>query len=501
MKYDVLIIGSGMGGLICGDVLSRQGLRVCILEKNKQLGGSLQIFSRRKVLFDSGVHYLGGLAPGQNLYQIFKYLGLMEKLRLEKMDPGFDRILVGDDPKEYVLSQGYDAFIARLSADFPGEEKAITLYCDQLRAICAKFPMYQLQMDADGTGKEEVLPISAKNFIESLTANKTLRAVLAGTNMLYAGSGEETPLYVHALILNSYIESAWRCVDGGSQIARLLAANIRDRGGEIFSNHEVKKILTDEAAVTGVELTDGRRLEADKYISNIHPAATLRMTDSAIIRPMTRTRFENLRPTVSSFIVNIVFKKDCYPYIKHNYYYHAEGQLWDMDRYTEADWPRGYALYMSPTADTREFADGMTIFAYMRYEEMRPWAESFNTVSHKNDRGEDYARFKERKAEQLLQTVYARFPAIKDCIDTYYTSTPLSYRDYIGTDDGNLYGAAKNFRDPYSTRIETRTKLPNLFLTGQHLNLHGILGAAISGLVTCAAVTGSSGFIEKINHA
>ena len=501
MRYDVLIIGSGMGGLICGDVLGRQGLRVCILEKNKQLGGSLQIFSRNKVLFDSGVHYLGGLAPGQNLYQIFKYLGLMDKLILEQMDPGFDRILVEGDPKEYILSQGYDAFIARLSTDFPGEEKAIVRYCNQLRSTCLKFPMYQLRMDPDADEKESVLSISAKNFIESLTENKTLRAVLAGNNMLYAGSGEETPLYVHALILNSYIESAWRCVDGGSQIARLLAANIRERGGDIFSNQEVKKILTDKVSVTGVELADGRVLQADNYISNIHPAATLRMTDSAMIRPMTRVRFENLRPTVSSFIVNIVFKKDCYKYVKHNYYYHAAGHLWEMDRYTERDWPRGYALYMSPTANTGEFADGMTIFAYMRYDEMLPWADSFNTVADKNDRGEDYALFKKRKADQLLQAVYKRFPAIENCIETFYTSTPLSYRDYIGTDDGNLYGAAKNFRDPYSTRIETRTKLPNLFLTGQHLNLHGILGAAISGLVTCAAVTGKTDFIENIRHA
>lgn len=501
MRYDVLIIGSGMGGLICGDVLSRQGLRVCILEKNKQLGGSLQVFSRDRVLFDSGVHYLGGLEPGQNLYQIFKYLGLMDRLKLERMDPDFDHILIGNDPKEYVLSQGYDNFIAALSADFPEEEKAVRTYCDEVRHICAQFPMYQLRMDSSRNEKDEVLPISASRFIESITENKKLRAVLAGNNMLYAGSGDDTPLYVHALILNSYIESAWRCVDGGFQIARLMAANIRKNGGDIFSNQEVVKIATAGQEVTGVQLADGRQLQANTYISNIHPAATLRMTDSPLIRPMTRIRYENLRPTVSSFIVNIIFKKHCFPYVKHNYYYHDEGRLWEMDRYTADDWPRGYALYMSPSADSGEFAEGMTIFAYMRYEEMLPWAASFNTVGNKNDRGEDYRQFKSKKAAQLLAAVSNRFPSLSGCIDTYYTSTPLTYRDYIGTDDGNLYGPAKNFRDPYNTRIETRTKLSNLFLTGQHLNLHGILGAAISGLVTCAAVTGKTDFIEKIRHA
>jgi all-trans-retinol 13,14-reductase len=52
--------------------------------KNKQLGGCLQIYVRDKVIFDSGVHYIGGLEKGQTLFQIFKWLGLMEKLKLEK---------------------------------------------------------------------------------------------------------------------------------------------------------------------------------------------------------------------------------------------------------------------------------------------------------------------------------------------------------------------------------------------------------------------------------
>ena len=87
-KFDVLIIGTGMGGLVCGNILSREGYSVCMVEKNKQIGGCLQIYVRDKVIFDSGVHYIGALDKGQNLYQIFKWLGLMDKLKLEKMDPG-----------------------------------------------------------------------------------------------------------------------------------------------------------------------------------------------------------------------------------------------------------------------------------------------------------------------------------------------------------------------------------------------------------------------------
>jgi all-trans-retinol 13,14-reductase len=124
-KFDVIIIGTGMGGLVCGNILAKEGYSVCMVEKNKQLGGCLQIYVRNKVIFDSGVHYIGALDKGQNLYQIFKWLGLMDKLKLEKMDPAFDRILLEDDDKEYRIMQGYDAFEKEMITEFPDETKGI----------------------------------------------------------------------------------------------------------------------------------------------------------------------------------------------------------------------------------------------------------------------------------------------------------------------------------------------------------------------------------------
>src|SRR4026209_343229 len=101
-EYDAVVIGSGMGGLACATILAREGHRVCVLEKNKQIGGSLQTFVRDKTIFDSGVHYVGGLEKGQNLYHLFRFLGIMDQLKIRKMDAdAFDVILFGDDPKIY----------------------------------------------------------------------------------------------------------------------------------------------------------------------------------------------------------------------------------------------------------------------------------------------------------------------------------------------------------------------------------------------------------------
>ena len=376
-KFDVLIIGSGMGGLVCGNILSREGYRVCLVEKNKQFGGCLQIYARDKVVFDAGVHYLGGLDRGQNLYQIFKWLGLLENLKLERMDEVFDRSCWRMMKKFMELPRAMMPSCKSSSAIFRKRKPASGKYCETIREICDRFPMYRLRMEGEGQEKMEVMGISAKRFMEQLTGNEKLRAVLAGNNMLYAGVGEQTPFYVHALIVNSYMESAWRCVNGGSQITKTLTAGIHARGGTLLRNREVVRLREENGRIIDAELRDGTRIEADQFISNLPPAQTFRMTDSSLIRPVTRKRLENMQQTVSSFIINIVFEKNCYPYVKHNFYYHKTGTAWDLHNYSAAEWPLGYAIYMAPAAHTREFADGMTIFAYMRFEEVKPWASEF----------------------------------------------------------------------------------------------------------------------------
>ena len=109
-----------------------------------------------------------------------------------------------------------------------------------------------------------------------------MQAVLAGNNLLYAGAGKRTPFYIHALIVNSCIESSWKCMNGASQIAKLLAKKLGKNGGEIFRNCEVKKIVGKDGKVVFVETGEGQQIYADQFISNIDPVKTLEMTESSL---------------------------------------------------------------------------------------------------------------------------------------------------------------------------------------------------------------------------
>ena len=171
-QYDVVIIGSGLGGLESAFILSKEGYKVLVLEKNRQLGGSLQIFVREKAIFDTGIHYIGGLNDGQNLNQSFKYFDIMDKLHLHKMDmDGFDKISFDGDPIEYKHAQGYDNFVEQLSIQFPKEREALKNYVKQIKEVCDYFPLYQLRVDDAPIIGTKYLDVSAKDFIAGITSD------------------------------------------------------------------------------------------------------------------------------------------------------------------------------------------------------------------------------------------------------------------------------------------------------------------------------------------
>lgn len=502
-KYDVVIIGSGLGGLESAYILSKEGYKVCVLEKNRQLGGSLQIFVRDKAIFDTGIHYIGGLDDGQNLNQCFKYFNIMDKLKLLRMDnDGFDRITFDDDETEYRHAQGYDNFVEQLSQQFPGERENLKNYARLIREVCDYFPLYQLREDKAPIIGTKYLDVNAKDFIASVTSNIRLQSVLAGSNPLYAGDGSKTPLYVHALVVNTYIESSYKCVNGGAQIEKHLTKNIKAHGGEIRNYAEVTRIVEKGGAVTHVELKSGEHIEGSHFISNIHPSTTMSLLESDKLKKAYRGRLQGLENSVSAFIVDIVLKPDTFKFLNHNYYHFKNNNVWDSVHAAGINWPDVYCIFVPKSSRSDEFADSLTILSYMKYDEVKEWENSYAVIPHhRNSRGEEYEVFKTDRAERLINEAAKKIPNFRNYIKSYTTSSPLSYRDYIGAKDGGLYGIAKDYRDPLRTFISPKTKIPNLLFTGQNLNMHGVLGVTVGAIRTCGEFVGQNYLLQKINQS
>ena len=88
----------------------------------------------------------------------------------------------------------------------------------------------------------------------------------------------------------------------------------------------------------------------------------------------------------------------------------------------------------------------------------------------------------------VMGTVNAVSFRLGDRVEERHISTPLTYRDYTGTPEGSAYGLRKDYHEPLTALLSPRTPVPNLWLTGQSLMLHGVHGVTMTALRTCAAM-------------
>ena len=177
-KYDIIIIGSGLGGLECGAILSKEGYNVCVLEKNELFGGCFQTYRRKGHLLDTGIHYIGSLDEGQVMNQFFRYVGIMDHLKVRKLDENaFDKIFYKNRVYDYAM--GYERFINTLCQSFPHEKENLRQYTTSLKEVGNLISVDNLKKGIISTEGMKFFNTSAAGMIDKITTNPDLQSVLA----------------------------------------------------------------------------------------------------------------------------------------------------------------------------------------------------------------------------------------------------------------------------------------------------------------------------------
>ena len=469
----VIIIGSGLGGLTCGFILQKNGYDVTVLEQGHQIGGCLQCFSRQGVKFETGMHFIGSAAEGQTMNRLMNFLCLTD-VELSSLDPkGYDTIALAGEM--FRFPNGRDAFVEQISSYFPKEKDNLKHYIDLVARIASASTLNSLTSDErDLAMNTEYQTRSINEVLEGLFRDDMLRNVLVGNLPLYAAERDKTPFAQHAFIMDFYNQSAFRVVGGSDAIAHSLARSIKEMGGQVITDKRACRIRCNETQATGVETADECFFPADYVVSTVHPARLLELLDTKLIRPAFRSRLSNIPNTTGCFTLYVKFKDNTMPYMNTNFYGYHSSSPWDCDQHDY--------LYMHHChRDKARFAKSGVVLSYMKMDEVARWQGT--CVGH---RGADYEAFKHEHAEQLIQDVERHHPGFTAAIDTYYTSTPLTYLDYTGTENGSMYGVAKDIHLGPAGRVPYRTKVPNLFLAGQNVNSHGMMGVLVGTIVTCS---------------
>ena len=467
----VIVIGAGLGGLEVGYILARHGLRVTVLEQESQIGGCLQTFRRLGRTFDTGFHYVGGLDEGQSLHPLFKYFNLLD-LPWKRLDEDcFDEVFI-EGAGAFPFASGHERFVERLSEKFPGSREELRKYASFLKGVGDHI------FDSFDSPSENFSK-SAYEFLCGTVSDPLLRKVLSGTSLKMELNADTLPLYIFAQINNSFIQSAWRLEGGGELIAARLASQIESFGGQVRTRARVERLVEEGGRIARVELEGGETLSADWVVSDAHPAVTLGLvSDTKMLRRIYRNRISSLKNTFGMFTANICLKKDSLPYLNRNVFVHTAGaDLWRPDASgTES------VLVHSYVPEEGSYSTHLDILSPMSID----------------SRTEDYEARKEAKARECLSLAEKAIPGLSDAVERVFTSTPLTYESYTGTPGGSAYGVAKDWMNPMGTILSPRTPIPNLLMTGQSLNLHGILGVSMTSVFTSACILGMDALKAEI---
>lgn len=505
-RYDVIVIGSGIGGLCNAALLSKLGYKVCVLEQHYTAGGYTHAYEREGYEWDVGVHYIGEVhKPWSMIRRIFDVI-TDSKLQWAPMDATYDRVVMGD--AIYDFTAGRDVFTQDLISRFPEEKAAIVRYVQLLSEVSSRVPRFfagqampPLVAKWYNRARRWVLPDyffkTTRDVLLGLTQNETLIGVLTAQWGDYGLPPAQSSFLMHAMVAKHYITGGNYPVGGASEIARSIIPVIQQAGGEVFTYAGVDQVLVKDQVAYGVRLKSGDEIYADKVVSNAGLLPTLnQLLPEAVVRKAGyHKQKDKVQLSASHLCLYAGFKGSAaslglprtnywvYPSADH------DGNVLRFSQDPTQPMPLIYISFPSakdPAWDAR-YPDKATveIVAPTHHAWFSQWA---GTQWQK--RGAEYAARKQALTEALLEVLYRFMPQLRDALDFCELSTPVSTQWFQWNEAGEIYGIDHTVERFDQAWIHPVTPIKNFYLTGADVVTAGVGGALIGGVMTTAAMTG-----------
>jgi phytoene dehydrogenase-like protein len=469
---EVIVVGSGVGGLSCGILLARLGFSVTVIEKNQQAGGLMRSYTRDGIECPVGVHYMGALDCDQILRHIFEVLGVYERIPLERMGKKgvVDRYIFDDFT--FDLPVGIQSYGQRLFDAFPDQPNAIRELVGKLEATSRRMNLESLLFSRP---KDDSLLDSMESmggFLNEFGCSNGLRQVLEIPTAWLGVPLEQCPQPLFLMTLASYLTSSWRLGCSGTQMAETFASRLRGLGGRILLGERVTEIHVANRSASGVSLESGNSLQAHLIVCAVHPKTVLEIVPPGAVRPAYRNRISSLEDTQGCLSVQVAVPAADLP-----------ARSYNLIRYKNIDCqPRIVFCQVNSTRlpDTNLLA----MVSPSPFDDWRAWE-----TTRTGRRGEEYRKEKEARARLLLKEVEPIFGPLDRAriLDIF---TPLSIRDFVGSANGSTYGVLRSTRQLLRCALMNRTPVQGLYLAGQSVTAPGILGTTIGSLMTVGLIVG-----------
>jgi all-trans-retinol 13,14-reductase len=468
MSRDVVVIGSGFGGLSTSILLARLGFQVTLVEREAKPGGCLRSYTREGVDCPVGVHYIGAAAPREVLGDFFDLLGVRPALKLRRLGASgvIDRYVFDDEV--FALPDTIEKFEASLSRRFPEAPAAVSFVVGMCRAAMAG-----LYTDAPRSLPTPPITKNAAEFLADKNLPARLLDILAVQGFLLGANLSDCPASFLSIVTASLLMSAWELGCTGSTMADALADCAHEAGVKVIVGDPVTAVDIENGGVSGVRLQSGGLVPAAAVVAGIHPKILAQLLPPQAYPASYREGLARLEETEGILCVVALVDEKHHPAADHNLF-RLRGQ--PRDRL------EGVYAQLRPSG-----VPGSTRLTILRESAYADWSAWYDT--HTGKRGPAYRAEKARLAQIALAEAAEIMGPIHGAriIDTW---TPLSLRDWVGAPQGGTYGVRHSIRDGLDYLVMSRPPLDRLYLVGQNAIAPGLLGVSMGVLRVVGMLAG-----------
>jgi all-trans-retinol 13,14-reductase len=500
--WDVIVIGSGMGGMACAAALSLFGRKVLVLEQHYVAGGFTHVFSRKGFDWDVGVHCVGEMGTGQIPGNLIRWLS-RDTVRWNTMGDVYERFEFPDGFK-FEFPSTREGFREALKRAFPHDGASVDRYFDACRQVARTAPaFFATRALPEWAGKlggpvlkrplERWWKRTTAQVLEELIVDPKLRALITAQWGYYGSTPTRSSFAIHALTMTHFLTGGYYPEGGASTIADGMLDTVSSAGGEALVRAPVERVLVERGRAVGVRMADGREFRAPIVVS----AAGARATVSRLLP-------EELRDSVWARDVAKIGQSP--PHVC--MYLGLEGDLegtgasrankwffetWDMEASSwDVNDPKSKApvLYVSfpslkdprhdPGPQNRNTAEVVT---FVPWEAFSRW-----TDTRRGFRNAEYNAFKKGIEDRMLAQLRRHAPKLMERVKYHELSTPLSTVHFTRAPEGAIYGLEATPARFLSKALRTRTAVRGLYLAGGDVATLGVTGALVGGVLAAASI-------------
>jgi phytoene dehydrogenase-like protein len=511
-NYEAIIIGGGLGGLVSGAKLAKEGKKVFLIEQHNIPGGCATTFRRKDYTMEVGLHEMEGLSDEHDPKRmIFDNLGVFDNVDFIRL-PEFYRFVSPDI--DIVIPDNPEDAIKTLVKAFPEEEKGIKKFFKKIYAIrneaCKTLPLglprWKLNMLLPffpmiyPNLTINIYSILGK-FLDSITQNDALKLILAANTGYYHDDPYTMSLIFFSVAQGGFYKSCSFIKNGSQKLSDYLSRAITDNGGKVLLSHLVTGILTEKGMAVGVEYQENKKSSTEKHkayaravIANTAIPNIPSMLPESDRKPLIN-KVNGLNESCSLLAIYIGFRKE----IKDlgNKYYstfvfdESVKKLSDMTDNFHGDFEKRSFIFTDYSqVDSGLAPEGKSVGSICTVDYLPDW-ENLSEKEYKN-RKEEVAQIFFNKLEKLI-------PGIKNEIECYEVGTPKTIRRYTLNPAGTAYGYAQTPGQAGIFRPHVKSPVKNLyFASAWSVPGGGFTGAILSGWFCANAVLRN--LDKKIKH-